>query len=354
MPRSLLPVPAPSQPFDLTLLEDWVIAAWIVDLRQFSLDSWGPSVRQLSGVSGRNFRRVKDSLERLRERGWIGFVKLAYEWHPGQWGHRHKIWLTHNSPLLELERSSKTPFVLVPVSVAKFRSPLAVAVYLVMHEQQRVDGAIAITPTELAGLLHCHRSTARRLLRFCGAEAVTESRPNRCVYMLRNRRLAHPGVGFTWRGLEFIGPDASSSVNRLDLIAQALERGGVDAEAAIAEVHADVAERLGDLMGPGDVPVKVAIRVLEELHTRELGRDQLYRPKLLRRLARRYRYLVPSPAAFTVRSARDADEREQMRRDIEQLMAPQCPTCRGNGMILWTDDRGYSMSADCPECRSTV
>lgn len=344
--------PAPGSGFDLLGLEDWIVGAFFVNY----LRLWGspPCVSELQEVSGRSYDRVVASLKRMQARGWIGMKKLRNEYAPGQYGYRWRIWLNRVSPLRELRDARKGDgfrWIAVPAEVARSRSPLDVAVYLVCHEQKRLDGGVTTTPADLAAILGCDRTTAWRTLKRIGAIAVTDGKPGNVVYDLplvfdRKASATIPIAGH----MVPVHGDQKRLGARFALLIRILDNAFVDVERDAGIVIAQLVER------GVDVRLDLVIRILEQRHRRVLMRSADYRHRLVLRFGTRLRAGMrrltrAEEHTLLVHADENHAEREALRVAVRDALSHTCSTCDDTRLVIERQNGG-DVGVPCPACRT--
>lgn len=354
----------PGARLDLLELEDWIVGAFVVMYQRLNQGT-PPPLSHAAAISGRSEKRVKASWERMRRRGWLGMAKVPHQYGDGLFGYRWRVWVPAGSPLEQLmDRPAprrRLPkgvqperWIAVPQQVARSRSVLAVAMYLLAHEQRMVDGAVTLTPGEAAKVLSCDRNTARRILSELGATPIRVS-AGRVIYDLgvvfegKDRRVfeipgAHALTGYGERG--------ERALRRLEVLLQTLDVHGVDAEAAMRDAIDSVAHATGE-----SAPrVDLVVRLLEEQHRATLTRNPWYRHRLTLRLGDRLRAMVGGRRA-TRRVARVEPEPPSMdglelRRAIASALTESCRTCDDTGWTIGLDEHGREVGRACVHCRA--
>jgi hypothetical protein len=339
-------VPSLARPLDSMEMEEWTIGSFLASFVS-SHDGASPPLATLATIAGVNADTAKRVLERMKLKGWVGMAKIRNQWEPGSWGLKWRFWIPTGSPLLELMgKRSKTPWVPVPIAVARSKSPLVVGAYLALHEQQRIDGAITTTATDLAGILACHPRTARRLLVGLGCKAVGTPVPGCAVYVMEIPRAGAKLVGHLELGpflFDVMGRSEEAleaACSRRDELAELLSRHGVNIAELVAQLVPD-----GRCMTSGAHPTAAAVlRLIEEHHRTKLMLDTGYRRRLWRRFSSHLRHAKMDRA---VRAAKaNASEWKQVREEALQAINRACPTCHGDHLVEQDDGRWSA----CPSC----
>lgn len=341
-------VPTASKRFDAQEMEDWVIGSYICN--HMRLWQTSPCLQSLQYVSGRSHRTVRATVLRLIDKGWLGGAKARNEFAPGQFGLKWRLWVPNDSPLrplLDHKPGDGFNWVAVPGTVARYRSILAVGAYLVLQKQMHKDGAIVTTPTDIAGLLHCDRTTAWRVLRFVGARAATEPRSGHVVYTMPT--VYSPSITL----MDYHGEVVTVPIKlkdkmraRLDTLRGVLKRACIDdvheLQETFRELHQSDASRCPS--------AALVLRVLEERNRRVLASHKTYGLILSQRFGWRIKGL--RSGAFKVKTYDDTVERSEVREDLRSALSRALCDVRGceDGWIDVPQDDGTHAATRCHNC----
>jgi hypothetical protein len=349
-------VPMPGSRLDLAELEDWIVGAFCVLYQK--VHGRPPSLAAAAQLSGRSEKRVRASWERMKRKGWLGMAKVPHQYADRRFGKKWRIWLMPGSPLVELHDAKRERWVAVPQAVARFRSVLAPALYMLAHEQRVIDGAVTLTAGEAARVLCCDRSTARRLMQVVGMKRIGGENGGRAVYDLPILFERKESDSLTLYNVECaVHGNYARKVARLDSLESALRFAGVDSKAAI--VHALTTIQSAGYSRPR---LDLVLRLVEEQNRATLAGSPRYRVKLTMLLGSRLRTLVRRPAGMVKRElarvpqAATIDSGIVLRSLIESALTETCSSCSGDGLVLVTeydgDGRGREVGAPCPDCRT--
>lgn len=328
LPRHLVPTLA--RPLDVQLVDEWIvgstIASFVADFQA------SPSLTTLARLTGRDVRTVKTIIERLAKKQWVGRAKVRNEYEPGRFGLKWRFWLTESSPFRDFAgKRSREPWVPVPVRVVQNGSPLLVGMYLAVAEQQRLDGAVTTTPSELAAVLMCSPRTVARGLVKIGCTPIVTPRSGHCVYVLENGWTVNARRGgclvrVRLFGKEFFGM-VSTEKQREALMLRVHEVERIIKRSCIRHDLVQLVDELASV----DVELQAALRAIEDRYRTQLVLDPGYRRRIWGRFAARLKHYSMTRA---VRAARaDRAQYHAERDEALQALAAQCPECSGMKLV---------------------
>lgn len=341
---------------DPTMMDAAIVAGFI--LRQWELLGYSPTMRTLRDFLGRSNGRVHAAVLTLHRLGWIRARKVKYAPHKWKWRFEMPV----GSPLHELRRGSKAPGIkwrAMPLEVARSRSTLVPTAFLVLSEMVRREGVIVTTPTQLARLLRCSRSTADRTLRALGARRVGRSDDGSLIYTWNDGTQLTYAWDSRWGRLRAVDEAACRKwSDRLGAIVDTLDGGRpVDAQGntdwSVASpignpAHAGTDALVSQLVQEHDGDVRRVVRVLEETHLPKLLRSQATRGKILACFSWRIRQGLRAAPAAVAGAKPPKRQRAHSHAELiaQAVRTESCRTCDGTG---W-DHRNPDASGGVSRC----
>lgn len=326
LPQEL--TPTPHNPLNIQNLDDMIVAGMLVQLMR--MGNRNVNVSTLAKFSGRSNKRVKSTLERLQERGFIEMRKVRNEYDVKKFGYRWRIWIPTGSPLNKLLHAQKGDgfkWVAVPLSVGRFRSPLATALYMMLHLQKFVDGAITTTIADIAFALNCDRKTARRLLSVVGAKQVFRKGYANAVYDMptvysRNLTLKQQAHN------KFLMAEMVKTLSAHGIL-----------------LNIDHFDKYGN--------GKTAIAILELEYSHILMQHEQFRSNIITRLGRGFYNKRVKDRRLKKVTRRETDQSalsvQLIQADITSALNKTCSACNGDMFIEVIED-GVSKLKSCSHC----
>lgn len=328
LPQEL--TPTPNNPLNIQNLDDMIIAGMLIQLMR--MGNKNVNVTTLARFSNRGNARVKATLERLQDRGMLEMRKVRNEYEKQQFGYRWRIWIPQHSilnKLLHAKKGDGFKWVAVPLSVGRFRSPLATAMYMVLHLQKFVDGIITTTIADLSFTLNCDRKTARRLLNIVGARMIYRKGYQNAVYDLP-----------TVYSRNITDKQEAAYIARLKDISTTLEQNGIFPERHLFSKTENIA---------------ALIAILELHYSNVLVKYEKHRANILLRIGRGYYNKRIKNRRLNKITKREADTNslnvQLVQKDITSALNRVCSECNGDQYIEQVDPAdGYVKLQSCKSC----